>query len=86
VWEITDVRGQRLALLKEESLHRTLLPRGERLDDLGSAHSIGQRSDWGAARVNVVSERFLNENYLYTIERRTKGTAWIASGLDFSSH
>jgi hypothetical protein len=84
VWEITDARGRRLALLKAESLGRTVLPSSERLDELASARSVGQRSDWGAPRVDVVSERILNENYLYTIERRTQGTAWIASGLEFS--
>jgi len=86
VWEITDARGRRLALLKAESFGRTVLPSSERLGELASARSVGQRSDWGAPRVNVVSERILNENYLYTIERRTKGTAWIASGLELSAH
>jgi hypothetical protein len=85
VWEITDARGRRLALLKAESLGRRLVTRSGRLDELASARSVGRRSDWGAPRVNVLSERFLAEDYLYTIERRTEGTAWIASGLDISA-
>ena len=86
VWEIVGARGERLALLKAESLSRSLVPKGASLGELASAPTVGPRSDWGAPRVNVVSERFLTENYVYTIERRTKGTAWIASGLELSEH
>ena len=86
VWEILDARGGRLALLKEESLSRSLVPRGARLDELGNARSVGTRIDWGAPRVQVVSERIFGENYVYTIERRAKGTSWIAGGLELSSH
>ena len=84
LWEIVDARGRRLALLKVESLGRMPLPGGAGLNQLSSARSVGPRSDWGAPHVDVVSERFLSESHVYTIERRTKGTAWIASGLDLS--
>lgn len=86
VWEITDARGRRLALLKAESLHRRLWTTTARSDELANARSVGHRTDWGAPRVNVVSERFLSESYVYTIERRTDGTGWIASGLEFSAN
>ncbi|HKP58317.1 MAG TPA: hypothetical protein VJV78_16435 [Polyangiales bacterium] len=86
VWEITDARGRRLALLKAQSLSRKLWTTSARSDQLASARSVGQRSDWGAPRVNVVSERYLSENYVYTIERRTEGTGWIASGLEFTAN
>jgi len=85
IWEIVGARGERLALLKAESLSRRFVARSANLDELASARSVGPRSDWGAPRVDVVSERFLSENYLYTIERRAKGTAWIASGLELSA-
>jgi hypothetical protein len=86
VWEIVDARGERLALLKAESLSRSLVPRGASLNELAGARSVGPRSDWGAPHVKVVSESVLSENYVYTIERRAKGTEWIASGLEFSAH
>jgi hypothetical protein len=84
VWEIMDARGRRLALLRAESLGRIPLPAGQDLGQLASARSVGKRGDWGAPRVDVVSERILSESHVYTIERRTTGTAWIASGLDLS--
>jgi hypothetical protein len=83
VWEIIDARSRRIALLKVEALARAPLPTSERLDEL---RSVGERSDWGAQRVSVISERFLSERYVYTIERLAKGTAWIASGLELSGH
>ena len=86
LWEIVDARGQRIALLKAQALARTALPNSARLEDLTSARSVGPRSDWGAPHVDVVSERFLSERYVYTIERRAKGTDWIASGLELSAH
>lgn len=86
LWEIVDARGQRVALLKAQALARTAVPNSARLEDLTSARSVGPRSDWGAPRVDVVSERFLSERYVYTIERRARGTDWIASGLELSAH
>ena len=86
VWELTDAQGRRLALLKAESLARTPVSRNERLSELESARSVGTRTDWGAPTVQVVSERILSETYLYTIERRAKGTSWIASGLELAEH
>jgi hypothetical protein len=86
VWEILDARGRRAALLKAESLTSGALPPGALLPQTASARSVGQRTDWGAAQVKVVTERFLNENHVFTIERRAEGTAWIWSGLELSSH
>ena len=86
VWEIVDARGRRLALLRAESLGGAELPPGALLQQTATARGIGPRSDWGAARVKVVSDRFLDENHVYTIERRAEGTAWIWSGLELSSH
>jgi hypothetical protein len=86
VWEILDARGRRAALLKAESLASGALPRGALLPQTANARSVGQRTDWGAAHVKVVIERFLNENHVFTIERRAEGTGWIWSGLELSSH
>jgi hypothetical protein len=85
VWEVVDARARRIALLKAESLTIGAVPQGALLSQTANARSVGQRSDWGAASVKVVTDRFLNENHLYTIERRAEGTAWIWSGLELSS-
>jgi hypothetical protein len=85
VWEILDARGRRAALLKAESLASGALPQGALLVQTASARSVGERTDWGAAHVKVVTERFLNENHVFTIERRAEGTAWLWSGLELSS-
>jgi hypothetical protein len=84
VWEILDAHGRRAALLKAESLASGALPQGALLSQTANARSVGQRTDWGAAHVKVVTERFLNENHVFTIERRAEGTAWIWSGLELS--
>jgi hypothetical protein len=84
VWEIVDARGRRLALLRAESLGRGAP--GALLPQTAAARQSGQRTDWGAARVKVVADRFLGENHVYTIERRAEGTAWIWSGLELSAN
>jgi hypothetical protein len=84
VWEIVDARGRRLALLRAESLGRGAP--GALLSQAAAARKSGQRTDWGAARVKVVTDRFLSENHVYTIERRAEGTAWISSGLELSGN
>jgi hypothetical protein len=56
------------------------------LPQTAAARQSGQRTDWGAARVKVVADRFLGENHVYTIERRAEGTAWIWSGLELSAN
>jgi hypothetical protein len=86
VWEVVDAHGRRSALLKAESLASGALSQGALLSQTANARSVAQRSDWGGASVKVVIDRFLNENHLYTIERRAEGTAWIWSGLELSSH
>lgn len=84
LWEVVDARGRRMALLKAEAIRRGA-SEGTLLSRTTAARSVGERSDWGARRIKVVSDRFLGENHVYTIERRADGTAWIWSGLELAS-
>jgi hypothetical protein len=85
LWEIVDARGRRMALLRAEAVRGGSHARGDLLSRSSAARSVAQRSDWGATRVKVLTDRFLGENHIYTIERRAEGTAWIWSGLELSS-
>jgi hypothetical protein len=85
VWEISDARGRRLALLKERSFRSASASSASVLDETTTLRQKAQRSDWGSNPVRVVVDRFRAEHHIYTLERRESGTAWIWSNLELTN-
>lgn len=84
VWEISDARGRRLALLRERSFRRAAAESRSLLDETATLRLDATRSDWDQTPVRVVVDRIRAEHHIYTLERRSRGTGWIVSNLELT--
>jgi hypothetical protein len=84
VWEISDARGRRLALLRERTFRRAAAESGSLLDETATLRLDATRSDWDPNPVRVVVDRIRAEHHIYTLERRVRGTGWIVGNLELT--